>query len=123
MTTIEYSGWPSSFVAAPQRGSDYRSVSRFPAVRLDLAFLLDYDTSVSSLLDAVRRAAPRTLVTADAFDVYRGDALGADARSVSVRFVFQSEERTLTDKDVARAQKKIVGAAERLGVSLRGAGS
>ena len=42
------------------------------------------------------------------FDVFRGAQLGAGKKSLAYRLAFQSDEKTLTDKDAARLRNKIV---------------
>ena len=64
----------------------------------------------------------RPLLTAvHLFDVYRGEQIGAGKKSLAYSLTFQSEERTLTDKVVARQQNGIVKRLEReMGAKLRG---
>ena len=56
-----------------------------------------------------------------AFDVFRGEQVGADRKSIAFGVVFQSAERTLTDEDAAELRARIVDAlGERFGAELRG---
>ena len=55
------------------------------------------------------------------FDVFRGEQIGAGKKSLAFSLTFQSEEKTLTDKVVAKQQQKIVKRlAHEIGAQLRG---
>jgi phenylalanyl-tRNA synthetase beta chain len=83
-----------------------RPVSRFPGVEQDLALIVDDDTAAGSLLDMIE-AAP-LVREARIFDVYRGDQVPAGKKSVAFSLVYQSSDHTLTDDEVAKAQRKLV---------------
>ncbi len=54
------------------------------------------------------------------FDVYAGDPIPAGHRSLAYNLTYQTDEKTLTDKEVASVHKRIVKATEReLGAQLR----
>ncbi len=94
-------------------------LSRFPPVRLDLAFVLPYELPADVVAAEMRRAGPRLLRSVTAFDVWRGKPLGEHERSVAFHLSFQAEDRTLTDGEVAKARDRIVAAVEQLGARLR----
>jgi phenylalanyl-tRNA synthetase beta chain len=55
------------------------------------------------------------------FDVYEGEQVGPGRKSLAYRLTYQADDHTLTDRQVARFRRKIVGRLEReLGASLRG---
>jgi phenylalanyl-tRNA synthetase beta chain len=98
----------------------WKPVSRFPSSDLDLAFAVADDVPAERLEKAIRQGAGNLLVDLDLFDVYRGDALGADRRSLAFRLRLQAPDRNLTDDDVAGVRRSIVAAAVKLGAELRG---
>ncbi|MBI5289975.1 MAG: hypothetical protein HY873_13460 [Chloroflexi bacterium] len=96
------------------------NVSRFPAVEQDLALIVDGDTPSGALQRAIESAA--LVRAARVFDVYTGDQVPAGKKSVAFSVAYQSDERTLTDEDVAKAQRKIVERLRReFGAELRSA--
>ena len=98
----------------------YDDVITYPANRQDIAVAVDEDVEVGALVAAAREAAGAELREARAFDVYRGEQVGGGRKSVALRLVFQSPERTLTDDEVAVLRGGIVAAlAERYGAELR----
>ena len=59
--------------------------------------------------------------SAGLFDVYRGEQIGVGKKSLAYRLVYQADDRTLTDKEVAKLRGKIVRRLEReIDASLRG---
>ena len=100
---------------------EYEDVITFPAVKQDLAFVVGEEIEAAALVAAAREAAGRDLREMRAFDVYRGEQVGAGKKSLAFSVVFQSPEHTLTDEDAAELRARIVAAlAERFGAELRG---
>jgi phenylalanyl-tRNA synthetase beta chain len=91
----------------------HASLSRFPQVRRDLAFVLDVHTPAGELLAALREAATAQVRSIDMFDEYRGKGIAESQKSLAVRVVMQDTERTLTDQEVEDAVQKLVDAALR----------
>jgi phenylalanyl-tRNA synthetase beta chain len=81
---------------------------RFPAVRRDLAIVLDHQTPAAEVLGAVARANQPWLESAEIFDVYTGEGVAADKKSVALSMRYRSPERTLTDEEVNRAHQELV---------------
>jgi phenylalanyl-tRNA synthetase beta chain len=98
----------------------YEDVITYPAVKQDLAFVVDESVPAGDLGDAAREAAGPELRDFRVFDVYRGDQIGEGKKSVAFSVAFQSSERTLSDEDAAALRDRIVSAlATRFGAELR----
>jgi phenylalanyl-tRNA synthetase beta chain len=93
--------------------------SRFPSSDLDLALIVANDVTAEKVDKAIRQSAGALLVDLTLFDVYRGQAIGEDARSLAYRLRLQAPDRTLTDDDVASVRAKVEGATAKLGATLR----
>jgi phenylalanyl-tRNA synthetase beta chain len=107
------------FARIPER-VEYEDVITYPAVRQDLAFVVDEDVLAGDLVSAAREAAGRELREARVFDVYRGDPIPVGRKSVALHVAFQSPERTLSDEDARVLRERIVAAlADRFGAELR----
>jgi len=99
----------------------YRDVITYPALKQDLAFVVDERVRAGEMVGAARDAAGPELRVIAPFDVYRGDQVGKGRKSIAFRVEFQSPERTLSDEDAAQLRRRIVEAlAERFGAELRG---
>ncbi len=97
-----------------------RSVSRFPAVVEDIALIVDEAVPAATVQALIDQTGGKQLVGAHLFDLYRGDQVGAGKKSLAYRLSYQSEERTLTDKDGAKLRNKIVKRLEgEVGAVLR----
>jgi phenylalanyl-tRNA synthetase beta chain len=91
----------------------HASLSRFPQVRRDLAFVLDAHTPAGELLSVLREVAADWVRSIDVFDDYRGKGVAENQKSLAIRVVMQDTERTLTDQEVEEAVQKLVDTALR----------
>ncbi len=99
----------------------YEDVISFPAVRQDIAIVVDEDVEAAALVVAAEEAGSPELAEARVFDVYRGDQVGGGRKSVAMHLVMRAPDRTLTDDDAAQVRDRIVALlAERFGAELRG---
>ena len=92
--------WAALVEAAnAEQHRDYEPVSRFPVVDRDLAVLVHTDQPVGPLQNTIRDAGAPLLRRVDVFDVYEGEGIEADAKSVAFTLRFGAD-RTLTDEEV-----------------------
>ena len=91
-----------------------------PPVLQDIALVVNENTPAAEVERVITRAGGSLLKGVRLFDVYRGDPIPAGQKSLAYSLTYQTDERTLTDKEVARVHEKIVKSAEReLGAKLR----
>jgi phenylalanyl-tRNA synthetase beta chain len=106
-----YAGEPRAKAIAPPR---------FPAVRRDLALLLDCDIPAERVTATIAALKVDLLESVELFDVYEGESLPTGKKSVAVACRYRGKDRTLTDDEVNRAHAMLVEqAASRLGAELR----
>ena len=92
----------------------------YPAASQDLAVVVGSDVPAAQVLELARRAGGKLLRSAAIFDVYEGDQVPAGKRSLALRLMMRSPERTLTEKDIGGVREKVLAALEReLGATLR----
>jgi phenylalanyl-tRNA synthetase beta chain len=100
---------------------DYEDVTAFPSVLRDLALTVGESVAAEQLLDTVRDAAGALLRRVDVFDVYAGEQVGADRKSIALHLEFRAPDRTLTDEDASELVARIIRrATEQLGAEHRG---
>jgi phenylalanyl-tRNA synthetase beta chain len=100
----------------------YHPLPIYPAVDRDVALIVKKPTLAAEVGAVIRGAAPTFLESLSVFDVYEGENLPPDTRSIAWRLRFRSPERTLTDEEVDTAMKRITSALEeKLNVGIRGA--
>ncbi|MBS0395803.1 MAG: phenylalanine--tRNA ligase subunit beta, partial [Proteobacteria bacterium] len=77
-----------------------QALSRFPAVRRDLAVVVDEVSTFNQLRESVTVAASSLLRELKVFDVYRGQGIETGRKSVALGLILQDKSTTLTDADV-----------------------
>lgn len=90
----------------------FAAISRFPEVRRDLALVLKADVSAGALLDTIAHIAGKKLKKCAIFDVYSGDHLEADLKSIAVSLTLVDAERTLVDDEVDDIIHSVVNGLE-----------
>ncbi|TBR07163.1 MAG: phenylalanine--tRNA ligase subunit beta [Lysobacter sp.] len=89
------------------------TLSRFPSVRRDLAFVVADGTPWAVMEASVRRAAGATLRELVLFDVYQGKGVETGFKSVAMGLILQEQSRTLTDRDVDAVVGEVIASLQR----------
>ncbi|MGY6554521.1 MAG: phenylalanine--tRNA ligase subunit beta [Wenzhouxiangella sp.] len=118
----------SVFVAeldlAPLRRSQlpvYRSVSRFPSTRRDLALVVQESVPAAALIRAIRDLGGARVENCLIFDEYRGKGIESGCKSLAIGLIIRDLSRTLTDTEVDELISTVTqGLNERFGAQLRG---
>ncbi|MEN8176071.1 MAG: phenylalanine--tRNA ligase subunit beta [Pseudomonadota bacterium] len=97
---------------APDAVPEFQSLSRFPAVRRDLAIVLDRQVSYDNVKKCVDEAAPGIIRDMHLFDVYTGETIESNRKSLALRLILQDSSRTLTEQDVSEAMHNVLDALE-----------
>lgn len=98
----------------------YKEISKFPTVRRDLALLLDNQVSYNQIEELALKNERKLLKHINLFDVYEGKNLEEGKKSYAVSFVFQDNEKTLTDVQVDKIIEKLIDTfSKELGAKLR----
>jgi len=106
-----YGFTPRSTIEAPPR---------FPAVRRDLALVLDRSFPAAKAVATIRELGSELLEEVTVFDVYEGQSVPSGKKSVALALRYRAKDRTLTDDEVNRLHAALVEAARtRLGAELR----
>lgn len=94
-------------------------LTKFQAVKRDLALLIDKSMTFSELRDAASRAEKKLLKNITLFDVYEGDKLPEGKKSYAMNFVIEDSTKTLTDADIEKVMQNITRALEKIGATVR----
>ena len=98
----------------------YRSVPRFPGVLRDIALVVSKEVRHVDLRATLLESGGELLAEIDLFDVYEGEPLASDERSLAYNLVFRSPERSLQSAEVdERVEQIVAGAASRHGARRR----
>ena len=94
-------------------------MSKFPAVKRDLALVLDKSVKYEQLKELALATEKKLLTEVNIFDIYEGDKLG-DKKSYALSYLLQNKEATLTDKQIDAVMDKILNVyKEKVGAELR----
>ncbi len=91
-----------------RKGIRYETVPKYPAVRRDLALVLDKHIAFKDLKAAAFGLVPDLLASVNIFDVYAGDKIPADKKSYAISFILLDKEKTLTDKVIEKTMDKLL---------------
>ena len=78
----------------------FQSVSDQPRMRRDLAFVVEDSIPAGELIAAVRSTCDERLTGVNIFDIYQGDSIGENRKSLALGLTFQDRSRTLKDQEV-----------------------
>ena len=97
----------------------FTELPKFPAVTRDIAVLVDKTTPVADIEEIIVRAS-KNLESVSLFDVYEGDKIPSDKKSVAYNIVYRAADRSLTGEEVQKSFDKAVRSLEhQLGAQLR----
>ena len=112
--------WKELLKAVRSAKVSYKELSKFPAVRRDLALLLDKNVQFAEIEKIAYETEKKLLKEVELFDVYEGKNLEAGKKSYAVSFLLQDESQTLNDKMIDKIMSKLVKNLEdKLGAKLR----
>ena len=97
----------------------FTDIPKFQASRRDIALLVDRVTTNQAILDVIASSKVKTLIKADLFDVYMGENVASDKKSLAYTLTFQSAENQLTDDEITAAVTKITKKLVEFGAEIR----
>jgi phenylalanyl-tRNA synthetase beta chain len=105
--------------AAPSRSM--QAISPFPSTPRDLAVVVDADLPAETVARLIQQTVPPDLLgSLSLFDVYVGDQIPANKKSLAYAIEYRSPDRTLTDAEVDKIQAQVVRVlAREVGAELR----
>ncbi|SHG07050.1 phenylalanyl-tRNA synthetase beta subunit [Salegentibacter echinorum] len=99
--------WDAMLEVIKSRKVGFKEIPKYPGIRRDFALLLDNGVSYEEIEQIALKTEKRLLKEVSLFDVYRGENLPEGKKSYAVSFMFQDENKTLTDKQVDKMMKKL----------------
>jgi len=104
----------------PIKPIKYKESSKYPEIKKDMAFIVSKETTSKEIETEIKRAGGRLLTNIDVFDVYTGENVKEDEKSIAYNLTFSSNEKTLTDEEVMQVFNNIINKVEtKLNVKLR----
>ena len=98
----------ASLSSLTQKPKTYTAIPKYPFVERDLAVIVDENLEAAKLIETVENDRITDLRQIAIFDVYRGEQIEAGKKSIALRFIFQSKDKTLTEEEVTASMNKII---------------
>jgi len=90
----------------------YKEASKYPEIQKDLAFIVDKDISSLELINQIKKSGSRLLTDIKVFDVYTGENVNENQKSIAFSLTFSDSTRTLNDEEVTEIFNKIISDVE-----------
>ena len=98
----------------------YKEISKFPNIKKDVAFVMNKDVQSKQIEATIKKAGGNLLTNIEVFDVYTGENVGENEKSIAYALTFNDSKKTLTDEEVNSIFEKIITTVEsKCGVKLR----
>ncbi|MFI3307732.1 MAG: phenylalanine--tRNA ligase subunit beta [Mycoplasmatota bacterium] len=86
----------------------FKEANKFPSISKDLAFIVKKDVASETIEATIRKSGGRLLESINAFDVYTGDKVGEDEKSIAYALTFTDSTKTLNEIEVMEVFNKII---------------
>lgn len=86
----------------------FKEIPKYPIVKKDVAFIVDNNVTVESVMKEIKKAGGRNLINQELFDIYVGDNVGVGKKSLAFSLYFQDDKKTLTEEEVMESFNNII---------------
>lgn len=97
----------------------YKEISKFPSVKKDLAVVIDKDITSEEIAKQIKKLAGNLLLGSKIFDVYTGENIEENKKSIAYSLEFGAADRTLIDDEINSILEKIIAGLEKQGAIIR----
>ncbi len=112
--------WDNVFFQHKKHKVIFEELPKFPAVRRDLALLIDKSVKFQQIKESASKVERQILSSVDLFDVYEGKGVPTGKKSYAISFILRDDQRTLKDKQIDKTMQKLITAFGReFGAELR----
>ncbi|MEG0825956.1 MAG: phenylalanine--tRNA ligase subunit beta [Bacilli bacterium] len=95
-------------IEKPVKMLKFKEISKYPEVSKDMAFIVDKNITAESLIKTIYKMGSRILASVSIFDVYTGDKIASDKKSIAFTLTFMDSTKTLTDIEVMEVFNRII---------------
>lgn len=98
----------------------YKESSKYPEIIKDVAFIVPKSLTSGEIVETIKKAGGRLLSSIDVFDVYTGENVKENEKSIAYTLTFKDDTRTLNDEEVNAVFRNIIDKViEKFNVELR----
>ncbi len=91
----------------------YKEISKFPGVTKDLAFIIDKNIYAEELIKTIKKAGGKLLKDINIFDIYTGEKVEINKKSIAFSLYFEDSKKTLNDEEVMQVFNNIIEKVEK----------
>ena len=91
----------------------YKNVTKFPEVKRDLSLILSDEIKFSDVMDIIKKSNKKIIKNVSLYDIYRGENIGKDKVTYSIRFILQDDRTTLDDKTINNTMDLLISLFEK----------
>ena len=91
----------------------FTTLDKYPSVSRDIALIVDRNLESKKILDTITKNGGKLIKSLEIFDIYTGEHVDADKKSVALTIVYQSKEKTLTEAEVSEVHNNILAKLEK----------
>ena len=86
----------------------FKEISKYPSIVKDLAFIINKDVTSGEIVDTIKKTGGKLLTNIEVFDVYTGENVKENEKSIAYSLTFSDPTRTLNDEEVMQVFNKII---------------
>ena len=90
----------------------FKEISKYLGMQKDVSFVVKKDITNKEIIDVIKKSGGRLLTDIVVFDVYEGDKIGSDEKSIAYNLKFEDAAKTLTEEEVMNVFNKIISDVE-----------
>lgn len=90
------------------RNIKFKEIPKYPSIIKDVAFIVNKSVSSIEIEKVIKKIGGRLLTDVNVFDVYEGENIGENNKSIAYSLTFQDANKTLTDEEVTVVFNKII---------------
>ena len=91
----------------------YKEISKFPSIKKDLALVVDKKLTAQEISSKIKKYAGSMLDSQEVFDIYTGNGIDEDKKSIAFSLTFAKTDRTLTDEEINEVMEKIIAGVKK----------
>jgi len=107
--------------ALDKKAIKFKELPKFPPIQIDVSVTVDKTIEIEKVRQAILKADKNLITNVTLFDLYEGENLGPDKKSLAFSVTLQSPDKTLTDTEMTTTQQNIFANLKKIGGEVRGA--
>lgn len=91
----------------------YKEISKYPNIKKDVAFIVNKNVESKEIETVIKKSSGSNLIQIEVFDVYTGENVGKNEKSIAYSLTFNDSKKTLTEEEVMISFNKIIENVEK----------